>query len=1294
MSSLTSSCAYEREKLLLQAIFSVKPDSLLNECWTALKCINTIFIADSFSQRMLCYHVDVFNMIRLTCPYIIYTSAVPILFGHIYFVYLNFNLDYNPYSRYYSTYIYYDHRKLQLVDDTNEMLLSDNRTYRLYINSKFSYDHPHVDVFRTYIQPLRRWLHTSTFYISNNSIYCNQSHMYQCRNSLKCISQTRLLDGIRDCYWNDDEDKQYFIGDCSSEFKFEVMGCIYVNTCILMKFHNDGQCDCPMDNDGYCADESSDYADMKYRILFQRLCDKFEGLNPIVIDGEIHTDETDCEHWPCNNLYSHCDRIWTCSNGIDEINCNSPAILDCPSNNHICLSNQTLQMICLPLEKFNDGHIDCIGAADEPTICPANSFDNIFQKFHCQLTDGSRSCLKGERLCDGIVHCVNGEDERYCTEQDINNNGHIYGSGICYGSYETYRSNLSKVFCHIYYQNIVILSKLYPKKYHTYLFSQPTVDSEINSENGIIQYYQQRCHRGLNVEVILDKTTNQRTSVCLCPPSFYGAQCQYQNQRIVLILNALVMLDSLRTSIIISISLIDDSDERNIHSNEQVIFSAGKHCRSSFYIYLLYSTRPKNSTKQYSIHIDIYDRKTLAYRGSTLKPILFSFLPVYRLNINLTIPTVRSLDQSYCSNSHCVNGRCRQYYDDVHNATFCQCHSGWSGRYCTIQYACTCSFDSICIGQMTNNRSICICPLNRMGPRCLLDNFICQNNSEEKCLNGGECVPLYEYDKQYVCICPKTHTGERCEKNQTKIILSFNKDIIVPTSIRVHFISEVDFILNQKNTMYKTISLAQHSTTIYYSYAFTTIFFEWSNNYYLSLFYKETQESIVIRKEIQAKDRCLSINELFNRTVLNYPPIRRLKYYHVPCRSKQFSYMSCFYDEKYFCMCVEHAGERVAHCIEYDHNRRYNCRGKSICENNGECYQDSEYCPTTSLCICPACFYGTFCQINTNEYSLSLDAILGYHIQPNISVSQQKIVVLISLILSMLICFAGLVNSLLTFITFKQKQARTLGCGIYLFCTSFNCLFIMILFLFKTWILIFSHIGSIENRLFLSIQCHSIDYLLRVCLTMEHWLTACVAVERAYIIIKRTHFDRNNTKSIAKKVVISLLLLLFSTNIQDPLNRSLFDEETNEEKRIWCIVNYSPVIHVVNSIVTTVYIIFPFIINLISAIIIITSSTRQQILIHKRKNYRTILFEQFQQHRNLLIAPIVLMMLDIPRLVITFRSGCLKSNGDSWLFLIGYFLSFIPSVLTFILFVLPSTVYSQLFSEAIHRYRNFIRTRT
>jgi hypothetical protein len=74
--------------------------------------------------------------------------------------------------------------------------------------------------------------------------------------------------------------------------------------------------------------------------------------------------------------------------------------------------------------------------------------------------------------------------------------------------------------------------------------------------------------------------------------------------------------------------------------------------------------------------------------------------------------------------------------------SFCQCDRGWSGQNCTIPYNCTCSSDSLCIGVLANNRSICVCPINKWGSRCLLEDQVCQSNKNETCRNGGQCIYL------------------------------------------------------------------------------------------------------------------------------------------------------------------------------------------------------------------------------------------------------------------------------------------------------------------------------------------------------------------------------------------------------------------------------------------------------------------------------------------------------------------------------------------------------------------------
>ncbi|CAF4007028.1 unnamed protein product [Rotaria sp. Silwood2] len=67
-----------------------------------------------------------------------------------------------------------------------------------------------------------------------------------------------------------------------------------------------------------------------------------------------------------------------------------------------------------------------------------------------------------------------------------------------------------------------------------------------------------------------------------------------------------------------------------------------------------------------------------------------------------------------------------------------------------------------------------------------------------------------------------------------------------------------------------------------------------------------------------------------------------------------------------------------------------------------------------------------------------------------------------------------------------------------------------------------------------------------------------------------------------------------------------------------------------------------------------------------------LLREQFQQHKHLFTTHLAIVILGLPRVIIAFVSKCMKSTSDAWLFLIGYFIAFLPPMLTFVVFILPS----------------------
>ncbi len=92
-----------------------------------------------------------------------------------------------------------------------------------------------------------------------------------------------------------------------------------------------------------------------------------------------------------------------------------------------------------------------------------------------------------------------------------------------------------------------------------------------------------------------------------------------------------------------------------------------------------------------------------------------------------------------------INGQCLKYENN--DKYFCHCNNGWSGPQCNRRYDCNCSLDSVCIGP-----SICLCNLEKFGPRCYLDRNLCKSDS---CANGGTCLSsdIRITEDKITCIC-------------------------------------------------------------------------------------------------------------------------------------------------------------------------------------------------------------------------------------------------------------------------------------------------------------------------------------------------------------------------------------------------------------------------------------------------------------------------------------------------------------------------------------------------------------
>ncbi|CAM4941272.1 unnamed protein product [Rotaria socialis] len=168
------------------------------------------------------------------------------------------------------------------------------------------------------------------------------------------------------------------------------------------------------------------------------------------------------------------------------------------------------------------------------------------------------------------------------------------------------------------------------------------------------------CHRGILIYYGKNESDKR-----LGPPSYYDSRCQYQNQRASLSLR--FRNENLNKLDIIGmiITLIDNAGL--IQSHEQVTYIPIHDCNTKINIYLLYRDRPKDTTKNYTIRIDAYDKINLLYLTSWTLPVKFIFMPVNRVSAELIIPA-----RYYC---HRVGNLKHREQQKLANSEFCRCES-------------------------------------------------------------------------------------------------------------------------------------------------------------------------------------------------------------------------------------------------------------------------------------------------------------------------------------------------------------------------------------------------------------------------------------------------------------------------------------------------------------------------------------------------------------------------------------------------------------------------------------------
>jgi hypothetical protein len=280
------------------------------------------------------------------CPPLFEFPAMPIGWSQVHFVY-SWNRT-NIYSTL-PNYICYDEQHCANNQSNIRFTkLSDSSTI---LSCQLSNISDFQGNWQSQVKFIRNYMHTQCSLTTNGKENnCLENTQFRCGN--KCLSKNRLLDYFPDC---PDRIDEKYTDSCALNHQHRLK-CIYdiagneTTQCLPNAWFGNGN-------------GCKNIVKLPH---FPTLCDGYKEYDEN-INGQIETDETNCEEWQCDNQYTRCDGVWSCRNGADEAQCFHPICNG--SHGHPCLLLNTTELICLPTANADDGIVDCLGATDERQAC-------------------------------------------------------------------------------------------------------------------------------------------------------------------------------------------------------------------------------------------------------------------------------------------------------------------------------------------------------------------------------------------------------------------------------------------------------------------------------------------------------------------------------------------------------------------------------------------------------------------------------------------------------------------------------------------------------------------------------------------------------------------------------------------------------------------------------------------------------------------------------------------------------------------------------------------------------------
>lgn len=400
--------------------------------------------------------------------------------------------------------------------------------------------------------------------------------------------------------------------------------------------------------------------------------------------------------------------------------------------------------------------------------------------------------------------------------------------------------------------------------------------------------------------------------------------------------------------------------------------------------------------------------------------------------------------------------------------------------------------------------------------------------------------------------------------------------------------------------------------------------------------------------------------------------------YHRLCADQSDLY--CFYDDAYFCVCP--LNESQAACISYDHSLD-KC---SHCLSNGFCLRSDLRKPDDSVCLCPQCFYGRFCQYNAQAFSLTLDSLIA---------KDKVIIQIIYICIVSIMVLIGTFNNICTFVTLKRSSARQFSIGNHLFVIMLLDQCSLFFLLAKIIHIVLGISGYFINWYTVNLlSCKIVSYLLSVSVAATFWLTTWISIERACMVLFPTmmYWKKPN---LAIKVDMVLLIIIFTMDIHEILYYIVIQDG---DSKTLCVTNFtSSFISTYARFSVVTLRLVPFFIQVISVLSFILLLAHSRIKLTSRQaTFRQAFKNQLKANKELFYLPTIIVLSALPQVFLSFTFSCTEifESWQRYMLLSASFISYARHTFGFLLYILPSSKFKREFAETDIAKKLFKITKT